>query len=119
MNTHDLAGDDITSVVVVLPGERTRRATLMDARVRRPSESASWSVRFLVASVVASQAVEPTRYPMRNNSAFGHVLDNVHLRYEADRPISYCRVENLDDVADVAEVTACLVPDKPVEEWSP
>jgi 2-methylcitrate dehydratase PrpD len=159
LKSHSLTADSIVRVDVTLPKEREQREVLMDTRLEHASDSPVWSARFLLASVVASGVIDPTRYTLHRDAQFEKALGKIHLRFESGRPIRYCRIEittnaselhtaegddhvfppfawdswlaeggrgvisdeqlrrlvnlvdDLEDVDDVGELTACLAPE--------
>jgi 2-methylcitrate dehydratase PrpD len=157
IKSNAMTADDITRVDVTLPNQREQRETLMQTRLDSGFQP-TWSVRFLIASVVACGAIDPHRHPRRGDPHLEQQLDKVHLHFEPGRPIRYARIEitttasrhsaeadnhvfppvdaytwlaeggrrtlsddqlhdlvklihTLEDVDDIAEVTACLTPD--------
>ncbi len=95
LNTPGLTADDIARIDVTLPSERERREMLMEERLRNASEEEErgWSLRFLLAIVVATGTIDPTRYELQRDAKFREVLDKIHLRFESGRPIRYSRIE--------------------------
>jgi 2-methylcitrate dehydratase PrpD len=95
LTTYSLGTDDIARVDVILPTEREGREMVMETRLKSASEEeeAGWSVRFLLAIVVATGTIDPTRYELQHDVKFQEVLDKIHLRFERGRPLRYCRIE--------------------------
>jgi 2-methylcitrate dehydratase PrpD len=95
LTTYSLAADDIARVDVILPSEREGREMVMEERLKNTSEGEElgWSLRFLLAIVVATGTIDPTRYELHRDPKFREVLDNIHLRFEGGRPIRYARIE--------------------------
>jgi 2-methylcitrate dehydratase PrpD len=95
LTTYSLAPDDIARLDVILPSEREGREMVMETRLKNASddEEAGWSVRFLLAIVVATGTIDPTRYELQRDPKFQEVLDRIHLRFESGRPVRYCRIE--------------------------
>jgi 2-methylcitrate dehydratase PrpD len=118
LKTHSLTADAIVRVDVTLPEEREQREMLMDTRIEDTSHSPVWSARFLLASVVASGVIDPYRYASHRDAQVEKALNKVHLRFEAGRPIRYCRVEitTTDSELHAAEGDDHVFP--PIERFS-
>jgi hypothetical protein len=95
LSSYSLATDDIVRVDVILPTEREGREMVMETRLKNAAEEeeAGWSVRFLLAIVVATGTIDPTRYELQCDPQFQEVLDKIHLRFERGRSLRYCRIE--------------------------
>jgi 2-methylcitrate dehydratase PrpD len=120
LTTYSLAADDIARVDVILPREREGREMVMETRLKNAveEEEAGWSVRFLLAIVVATGTIDPTRYELQGDAKFQEILDRIHLRFEGGRSLRYCRIEITTDGSErrVAEGDDHVFP--PVDPYS-
>jgi 2-methylcitrate dehydratase PrpD len=90
---HGLAPDQIGAVDLVVPVEREHREAVWEGALAQGGTSRASSLRFRVASVIASKGADLDPYRWPDEAEFVALLGRIRLRFERDRPIRYARVE--------------------------